>query len=278
MCRSWSRWRRKYNGNFAILIEQKDQLENQLDFDEENEDLLSELSTINEQIDYISNSLIESYMEESNIEAAIEVLDMENTKYSLLKKFGLAMSINDFDSAENILSSIENTTEDDAIFKDIQTINLKRLRNNEDNMVSVSDSLELESIAASESGVRSYAKSILGVMYGRHFTYEFPDVPNHSELKIGNEDESLKSVNELVKVIASPNPFKDEMTLGTYGFDTDYTIEIYNAIGQKVSTIKMSEEQNSQILYTSNWNSGIYFLHFVDKNSKLITVKKVIKQ
>ena len=67
-----------------------------------------------------------------------------------------------------------------------------------------------------------------------------------------------------------PNPTTN--TLSIDGLESeDYTIDVFNALGEKVTSTKET------IINTSNWENGMYYLHIqIERGEEII--RKVLKE
>ncbi len=74
-------------------------------------------------------------------------------------------------------------------------------------------------------------------------------------------------------ISAYPNPVKDILRIEVENYSEIENIVLFNAVGQIIDQNKFQPE-----MMVGRLNSGIYFLHFLDKDKKLIDVIKVVKE
>ena len=72
---------------------------------------------------------------------------------------------------------------------------------------------------------------------------------------------SSESFELFDSVVLYPNPAKDKVTISVpQGLDINGKFELYNALGQKIASKKVSSE-NDLIINTNNYQSGVYFIN-----------------
>lgn len=72
---------------------------------------------------------------------------------------------------------------------------------------------------------------------------------------------------------AYPNPFKEKVTIKYHGIES---IELFNVIGEKVKTFKLSATQEKMEIELSDLNAGIYFYRTY-KEGVIVETKKIVK-
>ncbi|OGS69502.1 MAG: hypothetical protein A3G95_06255 [Flavobacteria bacterium RIFCSPLOWO2_12_FULL_31_7] len=76
-----------------------------------------------------------------------------------------------------------------------------------------------------------------------------------------NNSLSSQSFDLFDTISLYPNPAKDKVTISVpQGLDVNGKYELYNALGQKISTKKVSSE-NDLIINTNSYQTGIYFIN-----------------
>ncbi len=93
---------------------------------------------------------------------------------------------------------------------------------------------------------------------------------------------SSLSVAEVVKetVKVYPNPVNDVFTISGSSLNSNYTIELFNSLGQKVIDIPKdtkSKTGNSRIVNVKTLNTGIYFVKILNENNHYLKTIKIIK-
>lgn len=72
-----------------------------------------------------------------------------------------------------------------------------------------------------------------------------------------------------------PNPIEDNLLSISFGNSFSGLILLYNALGSKVYSIDLSNVHTHQIKMT-HFSKGMYFIKIIDKNSNLLSLKKII--
>lgn len=72
---------------------------------------------------------------------------------------------------------------------------------------------------------------------------------------------SSESFDLFDSVVLYPNPAKDKVTISVpQGIEVSGKFEVYNSLGQKISTKKVSSE-NDLVINTNNYQTGMYFIN-----------------
>ena len=100
-------------------------------------------------------------------------------------------------------------------------------------------------------------------------------------LAVFNENGVMLYNNEIIKnsllISILPNPFNNYTTIEFENNNSEnYTLEIYNNLGQKVRTIE-NIQTNKIKIERGNFNSGIYFFQLKNNRSKRQTGKLVVE-
>jgi hypothetical protein len=210
---------------------------------------------------HLLNKMITGFMQTGDIESAIQLLDQENTVVAQLMKFGLQMGYGAYDSANTTLESLPDYIDHIDMFKQVQKININRLIQGKAYKMPQKDSLYLEFVSINETGVRSYARSILGLMFGRKFE------PDHEEMNGLVKGKSIL-LNKKENILAYPNPASSELNIVLQGNDL-LMARFINTLGQIIYTTTISENQSALSVPVENWGIGSYFLEIIDKNGKM---------
>ena len=75
------------------------------------------------------------------------------------------------------------------------------------------------------------------------------------------------------KVILSPNPIKEKLTISNLSFN--YTVQIFNLQGENIYCKNSNGIKNSVEIELSNILSGVYLVKIFDKKNSI--TKKIIK-
>ena len=89
----------------------------------------------------------------------------------------------------------------------------------------------------------------------------------------GTTDVKRYSFTEHFKIY--PNPLDNVLFIETDLRTSDYRVEINNAIGQMLESIKLN--MGTQQISTEKWTSGFYFIQIKDENNNIVWSEKVMK-
>lgn len=111
------------------------------------------------------------------------------------------------------------------------------------------------------------------------YTNVFPEaeMDNNRALQ-SSTSQSINSVIPYIKVYPNPvadQPLNVEITFSEHYPDNDFTIHMYNMIGQEVMAMRVTQGRN--IIGTGGLEPGIYFLN-VYKGEQSIQTLKVVKK
>jgi PKD repeat protein len=91
-------------------------------------------------------------------------------------------------------------------------------------------------------------------------------------ITVEKNDVSLNNETLELGINIYPNPASELITIDRQN-DAISNALIYSANGKKVAEIKLSTEKTQVSIH--NWNSGIYFLHFMNKNEEFVFSKRL---
>ena len=83
------------------------------------------------------------------------------------------------------------------------------------------------------------------------------------------------STDDNINLTVFPNPVSDNLTIEISGSDKTFTFNVTDILGKTILTSEINES-NEQIINTSGWNKGIYFIN-IYSGKNLQAVKKIIK-
>jgi hypothetical protein len=90
-----------------------------------------------------------------------------------------------------------------------------------------------------------------------------------------NIDNITNSQHISINLTVFPNPASDNFTIGISGSDNTFTFNITDILGQTILTSEITEN-NEQIINSTGWNKGVYFIN-IYSGEKLEAIKKIIK-
>lgn len=221
----------------------------------------------NFQVFYDNNSEAE---QRPNLKALFAADPDENSSRYL---YSIYVQEENYDLAESTLNRMSNN-EDDAMFKVIQGINLRRLRNKGDFQASSSDYSTLE--YAVNSGLPSsvYAKSMLNLLRGDFFP---PSMIDSDAMGRTSFDAATNYKSVVENMIVAPNP-----TLGTTTIilpssikDAVSEAQLIDTKGQVLRKMQINRNQ-AYVLDINELKGGVYFL-VVIKNGAVTAQARIVK-
>jgi hypothetical protein len=108
-------------------------------------------------------------------------------------------------------------------------------------------------------------------------TYNLVDICDHSN-SIEVEVISCLGIDEETEKLISiyPNPAKDQITINTANLNSGY-IKLTDVVGREVLYMTFNENKTEVDLSHLQARST-YFVHILDENGEVVTIRKVIKQ
>ena len=236
------------------------------------------LSALLEEKEHILLSLVGDYLEADDLAGALGLLETEGTHMAELMSYGLQVDAGLYQDARLTLTGISNSVPEMTTFKQIQDINLDRLEQGFDYLLSASDSLFLENIATSEMGVKSYARAVLYLLTGR----EIFDVFTMEDGGVGQENENVLSTQSEIQYHRTsfaiyPNPSKNEFSIRIFEGAASSTLRITSMLGRVLFEQKLSESDRP-LAIGHDLHEGIYMVTLFDRDNKVIDAKKVFIQ
>lgn len=104
-----------------------------------------------------------------------------------------------------------------------------------------------------------------------------PDTNAKILVVMRNDDSNLSNKNEpLIELY--PNPAIDNLFIESYNsFDTDFTLDLYNALGKLLETYHFPNESSLLNIDLKHFNSGSYYIIARNKSKKVIKGFNIIK-
>ncbi len=240
---------------------------------ESNDDVKSDkYYALLEQRDAMLTYFVEKALKDSNSDEAISYLDQANTAHSKMAKFGIYMSNGNLENAEELLQSFDAEDPEYNEFIQVQKINISRLQNLEGFELSASQKGVLEELSESDSGVKAYARSILGLLEDKEYIDEY-FIEGGGGGKVAETEEGQK-----ISLTISPNPTSDRLTINLTSIAEidDHTIEIVDNTGQLKYSNTINSKRSLEI-DIEDYNQGIYVLRIVNDKNEVLFVEKVVK-
>jgi len=163
--------------------------------------------------------------------------------------FGLQVMFGNLDEANTTLLGLSESSKDQIQFKQLQLINLKRIKGEDVTGAITSTELDLvHQIAIDYEPTNGYARSLYYILTGIRLPYVVPDMR-------GAIPRNNPKAQELTLF---PNPTNDRLTLSLPNGQFS-NIEILDQFGKTVNSIKVSDASTIQIDVSSLTN-GVYFI------------------
>jgi Secretion system C-terminal sorting domain len=197
------------------------------------------------------------------------LLNGENTKAAKQAIYGLRVKRGDYEAAATLLSQLPLEDEFDMQFRDIQMINLQRLQNSNNFVLTLEQEAFLNTIADGTSPIRGYARGILALLKGNRY---YPD-PIDITLERGAESERKSTLNLSIY----PNPAFDQLSVTLPHLDTEAEIKITDCFGQTKQLLRVTPNDITQIIPVKRLSSGIYFLSILEDNGRTHQTKFVVQ-
>lgn len=216
--------------------------------------------------------LLENALSTGNSEEALNILSDDRTTFSELTQFGIFMNTGDYESATLILEGLSNEIPEMQDFKQIQRINIERLRGGEEYRLSENDDSYLQEISESDMGVKAYARSILGLLTGKEYLDEFRlEERDRVSSSLDTDSQGLFTV--------APNPVADNftITIDEEYQDTQLRVTIYDVYGRMIYEEKIINQTTLDVV-ASKWVSGAYFVKIQDDSKSVEFASILIKK
>ncbi len=225
--------------------------------------------------DAILRYLVGQALANDQFATAEGLLAGEQSKAADWAIFGLRMGRQDYANAALWLNQLPVQNDEDAAFRDIQTINIQRLQQPDSFLLSASQEAYLTQIAESGSPVREYARGILGVLKDRRF-YPDPIQPIEPRSRPTVEETSSHDQALLVFPVPATSMLSVFWPLLSEGADAHLTV--YDIFGKPLMKKQMQPLQNQCTLEVSQLPVGVYFLMLSDKGQPIYRTKFTVQR
>lgn len=235
-------------------------------------ELKAELQSLIIQREKAVITILSDFIDNNDWSSVETLLNSDLNVYNRRRLVSAKMMQQQFGAAQNLLQNFPIGGVDDQYFVDVQTINLARLSDSTFALTPAQDA-QLTEIAEAPSAEAGYAQSLLGLLTGRVFTPELPDVVTE------RQQQTTTSVSETWFEIA-PNPVDELLRVSlvkTHHKPEMLVLELRNlGTGRLVHSMTMPEN-NVSFLPVNQLPEGLYILTLRYDNS-ILEVKKVIVQ
>jgi Secretion system C-terminal sorting domain len=164
---------------------------------------IAERTILNNQKMSLLHFLTDSLVQVGNFVDADNLFAADTERFSREARIGLKLQNANYVEASQLLSEYPTTTQEDADFKFIQTLNLNRI--NSLGKPKPLDSIALFEIALGYTPQSGYAKTLASVIYGTSFVPVIPPLPTSSGFEQSNGDRNTQ-IEEPVSFTVFPNP------------------------------------------------------------------------
>jgi len=189
---------------------------------------------------------------------------------------GLKIQRQNYSAAQTLLNAYPTTDPEDAAFREVQNINLRRITQNISFQLSAQEDTFLHHQAYAYGAQTGYARALLYLLKGELFDRTIPQPET-----TGNREEEASVVNlaELKPAIfeLQPNPAKEELKLIFPGWQegTTFQAQMFDLTGKLMLTATIRSVLS--VLDLSSLPSGIYLV-CIRSNGSLVATKKLVKQ
>jgi hypothetical protein len=189
--------------------------------------------------------------------------------------FGLKLRQNRIDEATTLLESMPSRNEDEQFFKEVQSINLKRLKF-EENMywnITVSDLNRLENIALSIQPSSGYARSLYEYLTGKAIPIPILNSEQNNKMDVSSRNDINSNSNSIDLIKIYPNPANDKLNIVSKGIDI-LSITITDLSGRSTKYNNILKKEYS--INLEKYNTGFYNITIIDITG-IVSNKKFLK-
>lgn len=208
--------------------------------------------------------LLGQALEYQDFSGAENLLQQEQTREADLAIFGLRIDRGDFEGAAEWLGQLPVESEEDANFRQLQLINIQRLKAPESFELAPDQEIFLNSIADGNSPIRGYARGILGILQGLRYYPEDIDL-EEDRTTLANIDR----VEEEFRVFPVPADNTLTITWPSFSNNAKGKIQIFDMLGRLHYEEIIQLFENRRSIETSRLPAGIYFAVISD-NERVI--------
>lgn len=183
--------------------------------------------------------------------------------------FSALIDVNDLTTANTYLDEIQSNVEEEADFVQAQKINLERIANPRDYVLTPAKKSILYNLGNKYHPASGYARSIYTVLTGEYIELDFPK-PGSTTLPRSKDE-----INITQGFAIYPNPSKDyiDVTFGSAG--DKKLVSIMSISGLSLKNLNINEKAENVRIDISNLPSGVYILKYSCSNG--IQTRKFVK-
>lgn len=224
--------------------------------------------------DAILRYLVGQALANDQIATAEGFLAGEQSKAANWAIFGLRMGRQDYANAALWLNQLSVQNDEDAAFRDIQTINIQRLQQPDSFLLSASQEAYLTQIAESGSPVREYARGVLGVLKDRRF---YPDPIQPIEPRSKPLVEGADYQDQALRIFPVPATSRLSVSWPLLPEGTDAHLTVCDIFGKPLMKERVQPLPNQRTLEVGQLPVGVYFLMLSDKGQPTYRAKFTIQ-
>lgn len=249
------------------------QLQLQLDANPQDGDLIRALDQADLERSTIIREMVEQQIAAGQWPAADLLLSGETATEFQRMRFALAVLQEDYTTADTLLQNLPETAADDQHFKAIQEINLKRLQEGPEYILTANEVSTLEQAISAKTPSATYARALLILKEGRLYEPEFtPD--GQVQSNTANEDKSPAFAQALQ---ISPNPAVNKVQLTISGnADLSYEVIITDLMGRVQGQMVLGVGIHQ--LSTNDWAPGMYVVQLLQEDQRISEQKLLIQR
>ncbi|MFK8009684.1 MAG: T9SS type A sorting domain-containing protein [Saprospiraceae bacterium] len=217
---------------------------------------------------------IQTFVHKNDFRSALKIVEGKQSLVSQQIKLGLLLELGEFKEASKVLRYLSEATPEMKEFKEVQKINIDRMKIGLSYQLNTSDSLFLEKVAISQSSNRSLARTLLEIITNRRFYNRLPESLQGDTNQIIVKKDPIGTI----QFSAFPNPTKEEISIKINNASSSNIIRILSLDGKIIYESEQIESKayTSQVL-TKSWNNSIYFIQVIGKEGEIIHTEKIVK-
>ncbi len=203
----------------------------------------------------LKGALLALYAVEDRKTDLLNYFETESDFLTRCLVFGYLMEILDYSEASSYLDSSIVETSEESDFVAIQKININRLVDGDNYVVSTEDLNLLDSIADKGMPLSAFARGLWYVLTDEIRMLEI-EFPNENPLKKG----LLPRLEPKIEVY--PSPVKDQLYIKLQNARSEGEIQIFDIHGRLIRSVAVTPNTESLDILVEEWTSGIYVVHW----------------
>jgi subtilisin family serine protease len=228
-------------------------LQGQLQQDPDNQSLIAQWLDALYQKETILGWLIRDKTWAGDYSGAEALLVQEGTLESNYSLLGMKMSRGAFTEAQNLLSTLPQTTQDETWFVQTQEINLERLRNEGTFQLSAQQEALLDEVAESNSPIRGHARAILMLLKDKRYELDHPLIERSARQPQAGQENKASA-----EWVIAPNPANGSVHID-FGKETaeDAILMLFDVHGRLILKMDIASMASTTV-DTKALPEGIY--------------------